>query len=405
MQKQKGNLTTNPTESNTEGAIVQKGADPVTKGAYVQKGPQGTAGTPATGLPEADNKGSDVIQPGVISNIESARSKSSGDKVGTQIDEGRNEPSILSSKSNPLPGKNQKHDVASLQAPRLEKDSDEDLRSLMSEIMDDTTETTSVEEASAGRSMQMDLESDSEQEGASPRAAADLKVTEAQQKTGIEGAIEAALKNAVDRPSSQTKHLVVATDVYVISVLSEELSGFIVVSTSEEGDSQTELFKKFDVNIKQELDKFLSQGKMSKGVEISCGNLPIEEWAKLNTDFHCKQKHKRGEVLATFFKSSEELPRFKSSTIFVDRSELSYRDMHANLEVPCDLFLYMSANNKLLHYVTKGHSLNERQVEKLKTAEKELLFSQTEKDKMTAAFIKRILFAKTVSSKTEDPAA
>lgn len=180
----------------------------------------------------------------------------------------------------------------------------------------------------------------------------------------ISQAAEKALNESVNKGDGQIKNkLQASSNVACIIVESARFSGYLVAAMGK----NRQIDQKFIGLIKDRLGKFLKEqdeATTDEGLNIKIKEVDFEGWALEYADFLRKSIHNGDELAMAFFPFSPIKNELGQSAA-AEMGAIKLEDLHGELEVEFNLYIYLSANNRYVLYTPKGSKLYGSQKDRL----------------------------------------
>jgi AmiR/NasT family two-component response regulator len=180
------------------------------------------------------------------------------------------------------------------------------------------------------------------------------------------GTQKALDESVADKDEDIKQAIQESSNVACIVVESPRFSGYLVAAMGK----NRKIDKSFIDGIKDRLLKFLKeQGETmtdEEGIEIKIKQVDFEDWALEYADFLRKSVHNGDEVAMAFFPFAEAKTSFGDSPS-AEMGAVKVDDLHGDLEIDFNLYIYLPANNRYVLYTPKGSKFYSNQKNRLQT--------------------------------------
>lgn len=180
---------------------------------------------------------------------------------------------------------------------------------------------------------------------------------------GSQQALDSAVKFNPD--IKEAEKIARSQNCICIVVDSTRFKGYLIAALGKNRRFDDE----FVQNIQVKLYAFLkSQGEKldeENPLEIKIKPVEFEDWALEQADFLKKSVHNGNEVAMAFFPANKTTPELEAST-HEDMLKINIEDLHGDVEVLFDVYIYLQANNRYVLFTPKGRTFLGLQKERLK---------------------------------------
>jgi DNA-binding response OmpR family regulator len=157
-----------------------------------------------------------------------------------------------------------------------------------------------------------------------------------------------------------------SSNVACIIVESERFSGYLVAAMGK----NRKIDHKFVQSIKDRLFKFLKdsgeESKEEQNMEIKIKQVDFEDWALEYADFLRRSVQNGEEVAMAFFPFADAKTTMGDSAS-AEMGAVKLDDLHGDLQVEFNLYIYLPANNRYVLYTPKGSKFYGNQKNRLAT--------------------------------------
>jgi hypothetical protein len=197
---------------------------------------------------------------------------------------------------------------------------------------------------------------------------------------GTQHALDSAVKHAP--PNTRIEKLEKSQNCICIVVDSTRFSGYLIAALGKNRRFDDEFVK----NIQTKLYDFLkTQGEKlddDAALEIKIKTVEFEDWALEQAQFLKKSVHNGDEVAMAFFPTKKTAPEVEQS-VREDMLQINIDDLHSDIQVPFDVYVYLPSNNKYILYTPKGGTFLSAQKDRLKG--KGITHMHMKKDEISSA--------------------
>lgn len=191
----------------------------------------------------------------------------------------------------------------------------------------------------------------------------ELKQPDSIMVKGAQHALDSAVK--FDPGKKKIEGLEKSQNCVCIVIDSTRFSGYLIAALGKNRRFDDEFVK----NIQTKLFDFLKgQGEKldeDGALEIKIKTVEFEDWALEQADFLKKSVHNGDEVAMAFFPTKKTAPDTKESAR-EDMLQINIDDLHGDIQVLFDVYVYLPANNKYVLYTPKGGTFMANQKDRLK---------------------------------------
>ncbi|MBX3019361.1 MAG: hypothetical protein KF767_15855 [Bdellovibrionaceae bacterium] len=147
-----------------------------------------------------------------------------------------------------------------------------------------------------------------------------------------------------------------ATNVACITISSPRFSGYLVAALGADRKIDDEFLK----SVQDRLFSFLrANGEKiddDNGMNLKLEQVDFEEWAIAQANFLRKSVHGTNEIAMAFFPSKETETKLEQS-VAENMLKLGIDELHDDVPVEFDLYIYLPSNKKYLLYTPQGRKL------------------------------------------------
>lgn len=155
-------------------------------------------------------------------------------------------------------------------------------------------------------------------------------------------------------------------------VYSEKMNGVLILASSQDLTDWPDLLPVFTTRLQMEFDQNF-QGHFSLGppLNVHVNNINFATWSKKLSIFSFHREHESVEIGVAFFPNDSIVNHPYPVINGYAEIKVDYLVPGKNIDFP--VYLHLEKNNKFYKYVNKDRSLDEKQKEKLKSYEIEVL--------------------------------
>lgn len=174
-----------------------------------------------------------------------------------------------------------------------------------------------------------------------------------------------ALDDSVANKDEDIKQVVEeSSNVACIVVESPRFSGYLVAAMGK----NRKIDKGFVTSIRDRLFKFLKENgeesREEENMEIKIKQVDFQDWALEYADFLRRSVHNGDEVAMAFFPFAEATTSMGNSAS-AEMGSVKIDDLHGDLQIEFNLYIYLPANNRYVLYTPKGSKFYSNQKNRL----------------------------------------